>query len=57
VLGAVQVGLETGLYLGLAFGVGLARSFFSRPPVRRRLELASGAVLVGLGLRVAAASR
>lgn len=56
-LGAVQVGLESGLYLGLAFGVGRARAFFSRPRVRRRLETVAGTVLVGLGLRVAAESR
>lgn len=56
-LGAVQVSLELGLYLGLAFGVGSARSFFSRPRVKRQLEFVTGTVLVGLGLRVAAESR
>lgn len=56
-LGALHVALETVLYLGLAFGVGSARGLLGRPAVRHRLELVSGAVLVGLGLRVAAASR
>ena len=48
---------ETGLYLALAAGVGRARGWFSRSSVRRRLELVSGAVLVGLGLRVATTSQ
>ncbi len=57
VLGAVQVGLETALYLGLAAAVGRARGWFSRPAIRRRLEALSGTVLVALGVRVAATSR
>lgn len=57
VLALLQVTLETGLYLGLAAGVGKARSWFARSKVRRRLEYASGAVLVALGLRVATASQ
>jgi threonine/homoserine/homoserine lactone efflux protein len=57
VLALFQVVLETGLYLALAAGVGKARRWFSRSAVRRRLELVSGAVLVGLGLRVATISR
>lgn len=56
-LAALQVVLELGLYLTLAAAVGRAGSWFSRPVVRRRLDLASGAVLVGLGLRVAAEGR
>ncbi len=56
-LGALQVGLETALYLGLAAAVGRARGVLSRPAVRRRLEAVSGAVLVGLGVRVAVESR
>jgi len=56
-LGLVQVALETTLYLGLAVAVGQARGWFARPAVRRRLEALSGAVLVALGVRVAASSR
>ena len=56
-LALLQVTMETVLYLGLAAAVGRASVWFRRPRVRRRLELASGTVLVGLGLRVAATSR
>ena len=56
-LALLQVTVETALYLGLAAAVGRASLWFRRPRVRRRLELASGTVLVGLGLRVAATSR
>ncbi|MGY1735689.1 LysE family translocator [Geodermatophilus sp. SYSU D00684] len=56
-LGLLQVTVETALYLGLAAGVGRAGSWFRRPRVRRGLDATSGAVLVGLGVRVAAASR
>ncbi|MGR6964173.1 LysE family translocator [Geodermatophilus sp. URMC 61] len=56
-LGLLQVGLETGLYLGLAAGVARAGSWFRRPRIRRRLEAVSGTVLVALGLRVAVSSR
>ena len=55
-LGLLQVALETALYLALAAGVARAGSWFQRPRVRRRVEAASGTVLVGLGLRVAASS-
>lgn len=37
--------------------VGRARAVADRPAMRRRLEQVSGAVLIGLGLRVAAESR
>lgn len=56
-LALLQVVLETGLYLALAAGVARAGGWFRTPRVRRRLEAASGAVLVGLGLRVAVSSR
>jgi threonine/homoserine/homoserine lactone efflux protein len=56
-LALLQVLVETVLYLGLAAAVGRAGTWFRRPRVRRRLELASGTVLVVLGLRVAATSR
>jgi threonine/homoserine/homoserine lactone efflux protein len=57
VLALFQITLETGLYLGLAAGVGRARAWFARSTVRRRLEYVSGAVLIALGLRVASASQ
>jgi threonine/homoserine/homoserine lactone efflux protein len=57
VLGLLQITIETVLYLGLATGVARAGSWFRRPRVRRGLEAVSGTVLVGLGLRVAAAGR
>jgi threonine/homoserine/homoserine lactone efflux protein len=56
-LGLLQITVETALYLGLAAGVARAGAWFRRPPIRRRLEVASGTVLVGLGLRVAVSSR
>lgn len=56
-LGAIQVTLETVLYLGLAFAVGSASAWFSRTSVRRRLDYVSGAVLIALGARVALTSR
>lgn len=56
-LALVQVSFETVLYLGLAAIVGSASAWFSRTSVRRRLDYASGAVLIALGLRVALASR
>ncbi len=56
-LALLQVLVETALYLGLATAVGRASTWFGRPKVRRRLEAASGTVLIGLGLRVATTSR
>lgn len=56
-LGLLQVGIETGLYLGLASGVARAGSWFQRSRIRARFEALSGAVLVGLGVRVALESR
>ncbi len=52
-LGLLQVSVETVLYLLLTLAVGRASRWFTRPVVRRRLEAASGTVLVALGLRVA----
>lgn len=43
-------------YLPLVWLAGRVRGFFQRPVVRRRLEQVSGAVLVALGLRLAAES-
>jgi threonine/homoserine/homoserine lactone efflux protein len=56
-LALLQVCVETVLYLGLAAAVGRASGWLRQPRIRRRLEAVSGTVLVGLGLRVAAASR
>jgi threonine/homoserine/homoserine lactone efflux protein len=56
-LAAVQVVIETGFYLTLAYGVGRAGTFFRRSKVRRRLDAIAGTVLVGLGIRVAVSSR
>jgi threonine/homoserine/homoserine lactone efflux protein len=56
-LGLLQITVETGLYLGLAAGVARAGGWFRRPHIRRRLEVVSGTVLVGLGLRVAVSSQ
>jgi threonine/homoserine/homoserine lactone efflux protein len=55
-LGLLQITVETALYLGLAAGVARAGAWFRRPHIRRRLEVVSGTVLVGLGLRVAVSS-
>jgi threonine/homoserine/homoserine lactone efflux protein len=44
-------------YVGIVCLVGAAKRIFERPSVRRRLEQASGIVLVGLGIRLAAESR
>jgi threonine/homoserine/homoserine lactone efflux protein len=51
------VSLEIGLYLAFAALVGRVRTWFTRAKVRRRLDAICGAVLVGLGLRVATESR
>jgi threonine/homoserine/homoserine lactone efflux protein len=46
--------LTLGWLAGYAFVVAKAGDFLRRGPIRRLLEAASGAVLVGLGLRLAA---
>lgn len=56
-LGLVQITLETAVYLGLAAGVARAGAWFRRPWIRRRFEVLSGAVFIGLGVRVAVESR
>jgi threonine/homoserine/homoserine lactone efflux protein len=56
-LALLQVTVETVLYVGLAFFVGRASMWFRQPRIRRRLDAASGTVLIGLGVRVAATSR
>lgn len=52
-LALLQVGIETCFYLGFALAVGRASTWFQRREIRRRIEAASGTVLVGLGLRMA----
>ncbi|GAA1309340.1 LysE family transporter [Pseudonocardia xinjiangensis] len=49
--------LEIAFYLAIAAGVARAGTWFRRPRIRRRLEAVSGTVLVGLGVRLAVASR
>jgi threonine/homoserine/homoserine lactone efflux protein len=56
-LGLLQIGLETILYTAFVVAVSRTRTWFARTAVRRRLDAASGTVLVALGLRVAAESR
>lgn len=56
-LALLQVLVETCLYLGLAAGAARAGAFVRRPVVRRRLDVASGAVLIGLGARMATDAR
>jgi threonine/homoserine/homoserine lactone efflux protein len=55
-LGLIQITVETALYLGLAAGVARAGGWFRRPAIRRRLDMVSGSVLIGLGVRVAVSS-
>jgi threonine/homoserine/homoserine lactone efflux protein len=57
ILALLQVVIETIFYLALAAVVGRAGAWFRRPVVSRRLEAVSGAVLVALGLRMAALTR
>ena len=52
-LALLQVAIELTLYLGLAAGVARTGAWFRRPTIRRRMEAASGTVLVALGARVA----
>ena len=52
----LQIGVETVLYLSFAAGVARAGAWFRRPGIRARFEAVSGAVLVGLGVRVAVES-
>ncbi len=52
-LAVVQVLVDIGWYATVAWLVNRARLLFSRRGVRRRLEQASGVVLMGVGLRLA----
>jgi threonine/homoserine/homoserine lactone efflux protein len=53
-LGLLQVIVDAAWYVLLATLAGRARGLFSRAAVRRRLERITGAVLIGLGVRLAA---
>lgn len=55
-LAVIQVLIETAFYLALAALVTRAGAWLRRAKVRRRLEAASGTVLVALGVRVGATS-
>jgi threonine/homoserine/homoserine lactone efflux protein len=57
VLGLLQVVVEIGVYGTLALGVSRASTWFRRSVVRRRLEAATGTVLLALGLRLAVSDR
>lgn len=52
-LGALQIVIETPLYLAFAGLVGAFSAWFAQTRIRRRLEYLTGTVLVALGLRVA----
>ncbi|GAA4954927.1 LysE family translocator [Streptomonospora halophila] len=52
VLALVQVTVETAIYLSLAAGVARAGAWFRRPAIRRRLEAATGTVLLALAGRM-----
>ena len=53
VLALLQVAVEICLYLSFALAVGRASDWFRRRTIRRRVEAASGTVLIGLGVRMA----
>ncbi len=57
VLGLLQVAVECCVYGALALGVSRADTWFRRSVVRRRLEAATGTVLVALGLRLVLTDR
>lgn len=56
-LALLQVSVEAALYSALIAAVRRTSAWFQRPKVRRRLDAASGAVLIALGVRVAIVSR
>ena len=56
-LALVQVTIETGFYLFLAYVFGRAGAVLRSSRVRRRIDAVLGTVLVGLGVRVAFSSR
>jgi threonine/homoserine/homoserine lactone efflux protein len=56
-LALLQVAVEICLYLSFALAVGRATTWFRRRSIRRRVEAASGTVLIGLGVRMAVTER
>ncbi|MFI0420630.1 LysE family translocator [Spongiactinospora sp. 9N601] len=57
VLAVVWAAVDTLWYAMVIWLIGRVRAVLGRPAVRRRLEQASGVVLIGLGVRLAAESR
>jgi threonine/homoserine/homoserine lactone efflux protein len=57
VLGVLQVTVECCVYAALALAVARADRWFHRSVVRRRLEAATGTVLLALGVRLALSDR
>jgi threonine/homoserine/homoserine lactone efflux protein len=57
VLALLQVAIELCLYGGFALAIGRAGAWFRQRRIRRRLEAASGTVLIGLGVRMAVSQR
>ena len=57
VLAAIQVVIDTSYCAGVVLLASRARAWLSRAKVRRRLERALGATLIGLGIDLAAAAR
>lgn len=56
-LALLQVAIEICLYGGFALAIGRAGAWFRRRTIRRRLDAASGTVLIGLGVRMAVSQR
>lgn len=56
-LALLQVAIEICLYGGFALAIGRAGAWFRRRTIQRRLEAASGTVLIGLGVRMAVSQR
>jgi threonine/homoserine/homoserine lactone efflux protein len=52
-LSLTWVVVDTAWWVALAWAVQRAQRVLTRPSVRQRLEQASGALLIGLGIRLA----
>lgn len=52
VLAAVQMAMSASWYSFVVLALGQFRKLLSRPAVKRRIEQATGLVLVGLGVRM-----
>jgi threonine/homoserine/homoserine lactone efflux protein len=57
VLSVIWVVVDTAWWVALAWAVQRAKRVLARPSARRRLEQASGALLIGLGIRLAVEHR